>query len=455
MHTSARRLGGVFALGLAALLVGCERPPTETVQRGYRGTGMVEVYNPRTIDKQQEANKVPEPIPAAAPGGPSAASTFKNVKVLNDLSAAEFTRVMVAITSWVSPKEGCAYCHQGADFADDSLYTKVVARRMLEMTRHINADWKNHVAETGVTCYTCHRGQPVPQNVWFTDPGPRMAKGLAGGLGEQNLPAAEAGLAALPHDPLSRFLVKDNPIRVVSGHALPTEGGKSIPQTEWTYALMMYMSESLGVNCTYCHNSRSFAQWETSSPPRTTAWYGIRLARDLNTAYLEPLSSIFPKGRLGPLGDPPKVGCGTCHQGVYKPLYGATMAKDYPELGPGHGAPAPEPEKTSDAADAPGVLGKILFETGSRNLDADNLKVIDEVARQLQGDAALNIAISGYADKSGNADKNLELAKQRAFAVRDALKTAGVHEDRIELKKPAFVIGAAQADSRRVDIVTQ
>ena len=27
-----------------------------------------------------------------------------------------------------------------------------------------------------------------------------------------------------------------------------------------------------------------------------------------------------------------KVNCATCHQGVYKPLYGAAMAKDYPEL---------------------------------------------------------------------------------------------------------------------------
>ena len=27
-----------------------------------------------------------------------------------------------------------------------------------------------------------------------------------------------------------------------------------------------------------------------------------------------------------------KVNCTTCHQGAYKPLYGAAMAKDHPEL---------------------------------------------------------------------------------------------------------------------------
>ena len=32
-------------------------------------------------------------------------------------------------------------------------------------------------------------------------------------------------------------------------------------------------------------------------------------------------------------GDVAKVNCATCHQGAYKPLYGAAMAKHYPELG--------------------------------------------------------------------------------------------------------------------------
>ena len=78
---------------------------------------------------------------------------------------------MTAITAWVAPVQGCAYCHaDGEDLSSDKLYTKVVARRMLQMTRHINGDWKQHVAATGVTCYTCHRGQPVPAAVWFTDP---------------------------------------------------------------------------------------------------------------------------------------------------------------------------------------------------------------------------------------------------------------------------------------------
>jgi photosynthetic reaction center cytochrome c subunit len=62
------------------------------------------------------------------------------------------------------------------------------------------------------------------------------------------------------------------------------------------------------------------------------------MVRDLNLVYLDPLQSTYPPNRLGPLGDAPKVSCATCHQGANKPLLGAQMAKDYPELG---GVPAP------------------------------------------------------------------------------------------------------------------
>ena len=56
------------------------------------------------------------------------------------------------------------------------------------------------------------------------------------------------------------------------------------------------------------------------------------MVRDVNTAYLDPLLSVYPHNRLGPLGDAPKANCTTCHQGIPKPLYGVSMLKDYPEL---------------------------------------------------------------------------------------------------------------------------
>jgi photosynthetic reaction center cytochrome c subunit len=56
------------------------------------------------------------------------------------------------------------------------------------------------------------------------------------------------------------------------------------------------------------------------------------MARGLNTGYMEPLTDTFPQHRKGELGDVAKINCGTCHQGAYKPLNGASMLKDYPEL---------------------------------------------------------------------------------------------------------------------------
>ena len=156
----------VVAIGAVAMLAGCERPPIDSVQYGFRGTGMVQVYNPRTMAEQIPLNQPPPPPGPATPEGPKAKEIFKNVKLLGELSVADFTRFMTSMTSWVAPKEGCAYCHDLTNLPDDGKYTKVVARRMIEMTQHVNADWKLHVAATGVTCYTCHRGNPVPTYVW-------------------------------------------------------------------------------------------------------------------------------------------------------------------------------------------------------------------------------------------------------------------------------------------------
>lgn len=323
----------VIAVGLALTY---EAPPIQTTQNGFRGLAMVDVQNPRRVADRIAANKVPEPQPAVTPSGEKASQVYENVPVLGDLDVEEFNRLMAAITEWVSPEQGCAYCHaEGEPMSSDKLYTKVVARSMLRMVGTINADWQAHVGATGVTCWTCHRGKPVPAGTWFTEPNPMQAGGAAQGPTGQNRPAPLVTLASLPADPLTPLLSgPDAPIRVIDNRVLPLRGqqGASIQATELTYSLMHYVSDSLGVNCTYCHNSRSFFSWDQSTPQRTTAWHGIRMVRALNQNYLLPLEGVFPKERLGPLGDVPKLACATCHQGVAKPLLGVSMLGDYPEL---------------------------------------------------------------------------------------------------------------------------
>jgi photosynthetic reaction center cytochrome c subunit len=334
-------IGGVAATLLTVAMLftsGWVRPPIFGVQTGYRGTGQEQLISARDKRIIEAANALPAPVDKASPGGERATAAYKNVKILTDLSAEEFNRVMVAITQWVSPDQGCAYCHNTENLADDGLYTKIVARRMLDMNRHINKNYTSHVADTGVTCYTCHRGQPVPSNIWFENPGGPHAGGMAAhnyGFGH---PSTSNGQTTMPVDPFTPHLLGDDKIRVQSLTALPTTANASIQQTEQTYSLMIHMSEALGVNCTFCHNSRNWGAWEQSNPQRAVAWRGLEMMRELNAVYLEPLSTIYPAHRLGSQGDAPKANCATCHQGVSKPLLGQSMAKDFPELG-GKAAP--------------------------------------------------------------------------------------------------------------------
>lgn len=325
------RLPLVAAAVVVMTLSACERPPVDTVQRGYRGTGMELVYNPRTLADQVQANiPAAAEIPPVPEGGPKASEVYENVQVLGDLSVGQFTRVMAAMTEWVAPEQGCNYCHVAGNFASEDIYTKKVSRVMLAMTQRANQDYQAHVGPTGVTCYTCHRGQPVPEYVWTSDPGQPHAAGIASA--GQNIASAAAAYSSLPYDALTPFLEGDADIRVISDTALPSGSRKSIKQTEWTYSLMMHFSDSLGVNCTHCHNSRSFGDWEQSPPQRLQAWHAIRQVQEMNNVYIGSTASYLPDNRKGPLGDPLKVGCNTCHQGAYKPMYGARMLDDYPSL---------------------------------------------------------------------------------------------------------------------------
>jgi len=348
---------------IIALLFFTWYKPIAAVQRGYPGLAMEALDTTERLDALTRANVVPAPLPPAAPtDNLLAVDAYKNIKVLGHLSSPDVTRLMTAITTWVAPKQGCVYCHAAQKDADgkemvdedgyviadpekmdsDERYTKQVARRMLEMTMHINKDWQPHVKLTGVTCYTCHRGNPVPANIWFDSPEGAAPPRFIGDRAGQNNPLAVVGYTSLPNDPFRPYLAGDENVRIQSTEPLVLQNRASIKQTEWTYGLMMNMSVALGVNCTHCHNTRSMGLWEVSPVARTQAWHGIRMVRDLNKAYLEPLGPLFPANRLGPLGDGPKLNCATCHNGAYRPLLGVSMLKDYVALA----EPKPQPEKT-------------------------------------------------------------------------------------------------------------
>ncbi|MEG0920999.1 MAG: OmpA family protein [Comamonas sp.] len=95
---------------------------------------------------------------------------------------------------------------------------------------------------------------------------------------------------------------------------------------------------------------------------------------------------------------------------------------------------------------------KFYFATAKAELAAGTNEALTEVVAGVKiGQRAV---ISGYTDATGDADKNAELAKLRAFAVRDALVVLGVSEDKLDMKKPEAVESTGNnAEARRVEVM--
>ncbi len=119
---------------------------------------------------------------------------------------------------------------------------------------------------------------------------------------------------------------------------------------------------------------------------------------------------------------------------------------------PAASAPAAPPAAARAPSAASGATA-VYFAPGSASLDANAMQVLRLAAAQAAGAATLDV--TGHVDRNGARDANVELAKRRATAVRDALVAAGVPADRVRLKPPADIVGSGpDAEARRVDVAT-
>jgi len=315
------------AVLVAAFIVAWGNPAqTSTTQTGPRGAGMgvVEfVANRDAVDPTIAAYTSSKPI---IPG--DGAALAKDAiggadPALGDLTVENYERTVAAMREWT----GIPTLFNGED-----TYQTRVARRMIEMTRFINEEYDGHVAPSGVNCYTCHRGESVPSDIWFKRS--PVLKNVSGWSANQNFATLQSSSTSLPTDALEQYLLGDEAIAVHDlAPRVENEGTASIQNAERTYSLMNYYANSLGVNCTFCHNTRAFYDGAQVTPQWAVANEARAMVQDLNNDYLVPLKDVYPANRLGPRhSDAPKAACKTCHKGVYKPLGGMEMTSDWPEL---------------------------------------------------------------------------------------------------------------------------
>ena len=98
-----------------------------------------------------------------------------------------------------------------------------------------------------------------------------------------------------------------------------------------------------------------------------------------------------------------------------------------------------------------GKVVKFYFAVNKAEIGPGAKEALGDVLRGVvQGKKA---QISGYHDAQGDLAANQELAKQRAFAVRDALMFFGATEEAIVLKKPEQTLASGDdAHARRVEV---
>lgn len=343
------RLGPLLLIGAAISLVAFLlfvprwHAPLPGREVGYRASSMVQ-FAPDPFQAAQQSVPVPRLPPM--PDDPRPATTvYRNVEALTDVNAGDFMRLQAAMTAWVAPRQGCGFCHVAGDFASDAKPAKAAARVMIAMTRHINTAWSTHVGAGGVTCFSCHEGQPVPRDIWFQAP-PQSAPPMAG-KEEDWAEGARTVHNFFPNEGYEEYLLQATPSQAQSPTAHPSGQVAQSIVVKRLYEMMMQMSDDIGVNCGFCHNSRALADWSQSTPMRWVGLGGIRMTRDINRNYLLHVADLIPESRLRldlsrPFSLPPReqgwqrgnglASCGTCHHTAPIPTVGAGLAPGFPAL---------------------------------------------------------------------------------------------------------------------------
>ncbi|MBK7894495.1 MAG: photosynthetic reaction center cytochrome c subunit [Anaerolineaceae bacterium] len=218
----------------------------------------------------------------------------QNVQVLTGMTTSEIWSFM---TTYVAGgmKVDCTYCHNVANFAADGAEIgddvvaarKDNARQHLQMVADLNQNWLTQLADiegkqpsgAQIICATCHLAEPLPV-------------------------AWPENLHALPDE--YRLPLDDLDVLLVTGNL-----DVSLDAVQYNQHTMYHMSESLGVGCTHCHNSRYFPDWE--QPAKYYALTMLQMSQYIRENYQDSMNGQEPS-------------CFLCHRNQVRPP-GAVQAE--------------------------------------------------------------------------------------------------------------------------------
>ena len=261
-----------------------------------------------------------------------------------------------------------------------------------------------------------------------------MAAAVGGADDVRNLAHHVLSMAKAPHDSVRANLGREKFMVCAACHGADGKGNQALGAPDLTAGAFVHgpVVES--------HIVKMINEGKTGVMP---AWKTKFTPEQLNvlTAY------VWGKGG-GVAGAAPAA----AQPAAAQPAAAAPVAAASPAA---VAAPAASAQPAAAAADAASVavengIVKFYFATGKSDLAAGADQALAEVVAGAK--AGKKAIVSGFVDSSGNAAQNEELAKQRAFVVRDQLKALGVAEDSIELKKPENIDAGTGAQARRVEV---
>lgn len=262
-----------------------------------------------------------------------------NVVVLQGMTTAQIWGYMQQYVSGALGV-GCQYCHNINNFASDEYPQKTAARNMLRLVNDMNAqfivnlpNWRGNY----VQCATCHNSQPInmdPVGERFIGSVPpiNVTVDLLDSQGQEILDPAAKPEEVRGRVPLKQAILyyvynyqvwlPYDPTNEASGRgslALTYEGGRTQEQVNINQNVMNLMAWSLGVGCTYCHNSRNFVAYETN-PAGTLSnpEYALNKLKAQRMLLMTTwLNENWAKYGALPKTDVPDIGPAGFHDGQY------------------------------------------------------------------------------------------------------------------------------------------